>query len=265
MKRQIIIFSLCFIIGIFTLSAQKCDTLKWQTIETYYAKAHGGTYYKLNDGTILNMDTLSTFYPAIKYINISNDTFYKNTDIEFCIVVGVHSNTGAIGFFMDTRTYFYPHDILPGDTVDIMIGLGVNLNNVVLAVEEKGLTIEDISYCQIVTSVLYTEKDGQYTDSVFYLGADTATFHVIKSPVSILESTQTEISVFPNPAQSHFTVTNTENANLTLYNVLGQKVKQVLGEGESTIIRTEGLPQGIYLLKVEKEGAVLTKKIQISN
>ena len=73
------------------------------------------------------------------------------------------------------------------------------------------------------------------------------------------------ISVFPNPAQSHFTVTNTENANLTLYNILGQQVKQVIGDGENTIIYTEDLPQGIYLLKVEKEGAVLTKKIQISN
>ena len=81
---------------------------------------------------------------------------------------------------------------------------------------------------------------------------------------SIAEQNNSDICVYPNPAQSQFTVTNTENANLTLYNILGQKVKQVVGEGENTVIYTEDLPKGIYLLKVEKEGAVLTKKVQIS-
>jgi len=91
-------------------------------------------------------------------------------------------------------------------------------------------------------------------------------YHPTKGFSSIEEYTEGEdIQVYPNPAQSQFTVTNTENANLTLYNVLGQQVKQVAGTGENTLIHTEGLPQGIYILKVEKEGAVLTKKIQISN
>jgi len=118
---------------------------------------------------------------------------------------------------------------------------------------------------------VFTYDDaGNILSEVFYDSPDTTSifwkyYYIYKSSSNIAEYDASPISVFPNPAQSHFTVTNTENANLTLYNILGQKVRQVIGEGESTIIQTEGLPQGIYLLKVEKEGAVLTRKIQISN
>ena len=264
MKKVIINFSLCLIMGIFTAYAQ-CDTLKWKAFETYYAKVHLGTYYKMNDGVILNMDTISDICPAVNFTNISTDTFYKNTNIVFFSGTKVYADTGLIVQFSGVVPYIYPFDILPGDTLNSAIEMKANLNSIVSAVEAKGLTIEDIAYCYLFVGVAATQKDGSYTERVFYAGADSTLFYITKTPPpSIQETAQTEISVFPNPAQSHFTVTHTENANLTLYNILGQKVKQVVGEGETTVIYTEDLPQGIYLLKVEKEGAVLTKKIQIS-
>ena len=260
-------FSLCFILGIFTSYAQdRCDTLKWKTLETYYAKVHEGTYYKFNDSVTINMDTLSVFYPGIYYTNVSNDTFYKNTSITFCVGLKLCADTGTIVSFFDYTTYPFPSNCLPEDALNAAIGLRVDFNDIVSIVEGKNMTIEDIAYCHLLVGVLHTSRDGQYSDSVVYAGMDTTLFYITKTPPpSIRETTQAEISVFPNPAQSQFTVTNTENANLTLYNVLGQEVRQVIGEGESTIIQTEGLPQGIYILKVEKEGAVLTKKVQIVN
>jgi len=74
---------------------------------------------------------------------------------------------------------------------------------------------------------------------------------------------ETEIKVFPNPAQSQFTVTNTENANIYLYNILGQEVKQVVGKEENTTIYTDNLPAGMYILKVLKENRIVTKKVQV--
>jgi hypothetical protein len=88
-------------------------------------------------------------------------------------------------------------------------------------------------------------------------------YYIYNSPSSIQEYNLNSISIFPNPAQSQFTVTNTENATISLYNILGQKIKQVTGTEENTIIQTSDLPAGIYVLKVEKGNAVITKKVQI--
>ncbi|MDR0367586.1 MAG: T9SS type A sorting domain-containing protein, partial [Bacteroidales bacterium] len=107
-------------------------------------------------------------------------------------------------------------------------------------------------------------KDGNYSERVFYEGADTVTFFVVNyTDMQEIAFDAEDISIFPNPAQTQFTVTHTENATVTLYNLLGQKVRQLPGKEENTIICTEDLPQGIYLLKIEKENAVITKKVQI--
>ena len=265
MKKHVFIFGLCFIMGIFSVYAQeKCDTLKLKTIRTDYTQVQGGIYYKMNDGVIFNMDTISTFIPGIDITNISNDTFYKYTDITFFAGVWVYADTGLITRFSGNVKYYYAFDILPGDTFSVVIGLRFELNDIVSAVEEKGLTIEDIAYCHLLVGVSATQKDGIYTDSVIEAGMDTTLFYITRTPPpSIQETAQTEISVYPNPAQTQFTVTNTENANMTLYNLLGQEIKQLKGKEETTTIQTENLPQGIYLLKIEKGDAVLTKKVQI--
>jgi len=75
---------------------------------------------------------------------------------------------------------------------------------------------------------------------------------------------KTEIKVFPNPAHLQFTVTNTGNANIYLYNILGQEVKQVAGKEENTTIYTDNLPAGMYILKVLKGSILSTHKIQIT-
>ena len=72
-----------------------------------------------------------------------------------------------------------------------------------------------------------------------------------------------EISIFPNPARSQFTITNTENATIELFNILGQKIKQISSKEENTVIHTQNLPIGIYLLKVKKGDTVIAKKVQI--
>jgi len=68
--------------------------------------------------------------------------------------------------------------------------------------------------------------------------------------------------IFPNPAQTHFTVTNTEYASLQLYNMLGQEVWRAY----STEVETHcnaSLQQGLYVLKVVKNGVVSTHKVVV--
>ena len=272
MKKVIIIFSLC-LASIFTISAQdRCDTLKWKVSKSIYVKPNPSqtafqNFGKLQ-GAVINLDTLSAFTPGFSLINISNDTFFIGEEFHVMSFCYAYTDTGRYDqYYGIPAGYFFGTQVNPNDTFPIWLrGGSFNFSDIINTFLGQGLNFEQITHWEIRNMLLKTSKDGQYSDSVIYLGADTAIFYLVKTPPtppSILETTQAEISVFPNPAQSHFTVTNTENANLTLYNILGQKVKQVVGEGENTVIYTEDLPQGIYMLKVEKGDAVLAKKVQI--
>ena len=89
-------------------------------------------------------------------------------------------------------------------------------------------------------------------------------YHPTKQLLTIKEfAVGEEIQVYPNPVQTQFMVTNTANATIYLYNILGQEIKQVVGKEENTTIHTENLPAGVYILKVVKEKGVVTKKVQI--
>ena len=107
----------------------------------------------------------------------------------------------------------------------------------------------------------------QYHSTNFY--KLEASYQKIKiEPVGIgnyeLQNTN-YVKVYPNPARSQFTVTNAENTNLSLYNIVGQKVLQTFSKGNSTEVNIGFLPQGIYVLKVVKEGNISVHKIIISD
>ena len=71
------------------------------------------------------------------------------------------------------------------------------------------------------------------------------------------------IKIFPNPAQSQITVTNAQNADLRLYNILGQEVLHAYSYQENAVININSLPQGIYVLKVLKDGGLSVHKIVV--
>ena len=268
MKKSIFILNLYLAIGIVTSYAQdNCDTLKWKTTETYYSKSLTNTIANCNklDGAVINIDTLSAFYPGIEMVNISNDTFFTNTFFVIYSQVRIYADTGLITGFSGSVNCYFAFDRFPEDTLKGSMELMVNLNTMLNTVEGYGLTLENIDHLECIIGVVHTTRDGGYTDSIFYLGADTSIFYITKTPVNIQETEQSTISVFPNPAHTQFRVTNTEDASITLYNILGQEVKQIQGTAEQTTIYTDNLPAGIYVLKVEKEGTVFTKKVQVSD
>ena len=89
-------------------------------------------------------------------------------------------------------------------------------------------------------------------------------YHPTIKNVSMQEpSTTAERKIYPNPTQLQFTVTNTENATIQLFNMLGQEVLQVTNTEGNTVINVDFLPQGIYVLKVLKDNNPSVHKIQI--
>ena len=72
------------------------------------------------------------------------------------------------------------------------------------------------------------------------------------------------ISVYPNPTSGNYNITINENlisAKVTVYNLLGQKVK---GFSLDILTTNQNLDAGMYLLEIEKEGVVTTKKLLVN-
>ena len=214
-----------FIASIFSAQAQTyCDTLKWKAIKTYYGNVSGGNFNVLGelDGAVI--DTLPNLFFRMDFVNISNDTFYGNetiTDLMHCII---HTDTGSRRL-SDRGTLMLGKDCLPNDTIK----LGVQFfSQKFLDVLLSGIDFEDITHWEFIVGIVGTSKDGTYSDSVFYAGADTSIFYVVKSNVGIkeIENNVGVISVFPNPVNYELTITNYETDNYSIFSVVGQIVRK---------------------------------------
>jgi len=266
--RKIILFTAFIGLVLSTNAQEECDTLKWKTIESYYCEQTMGTIKKIDylDGAIINVDTLSVFYPGIGIVNISNDTFYDNEGFSIVAICLVYADIGLIGGWNSSKYYFFGKKFFPNDTIRAGIEIKADLQFMLNQIKDtKGIDIEEIRYWEMIIGVGYTDKDGDYSDSVFYAGADTSIFYVVRTPVGIVGANNYSPlrSVFPNPTRSHFTVTNTENANLYLYNMVGQEVWRAYNTDVETHCNVS-LPQGMYVLKVEKDGVFSIHKIVVS-
>ena len=72
------------------------------------------------------------------------------------------------------------------------------------------------------------------------------------------------IAVYPNPTTGNFNIKINDDlmgSKVTVYNILGQKVKQFTLENLTT---TQNLDKGMYLLEIEKEGNKTTKKLIVN-
>ncbi len=80
------------------------------------------------------------------------------------------------------------------------------------------------------------------------------------------EVLQNDIVIYPNPATNKFTIqTSAEIKNISLYNILGQKVmeKSFTGIQKTVTVDNLQLSKGYYLLKVNTHKGLVTKKIAI--
>ena len=74
-----------------------------------------------------------------------------------------------------------------------------------------------------------------------------------------------EFVLYPNPANEYLTIDN-ENIPIEeacFYNLMGQKVKQIPVNSMQTTINIQDLPAGIYIVKINTEQGIFTRKVQI--
>lgn len=84
------------------------------------------------------------------------------------------------------------------------------------------------------------------------------------SALSVSDFKESKVAIYPNPTNGEFTIQVSDyfvGAKATFYNLLGQKAKDL---NLRSIITTDFLNKGIYLLEIEKEGSKTTKKLIVN-
>ncbi|MBP7101609.1 MAG: T9SS type A sorting domain-containing protein [Bacteroidales bacterium] len=77
-------------------------------------------------------------------------------------------------------------------------------------------------------------------------------------------STEERILLFPNPTPTILNICNEKLIyKISFYNTIGQKVKQTIVNSNETTLDVSTLPAGMYLVKINTEQGVLTRKVQI--
>jgi|YNPMSStandDraft_1061717.scaffolds.fasta_scaffold00925_8 hypothetical protein len=68
---------------------------------------------------------------------------------------------------------------------------------------------------------------------------------------------KTYIKIFPNPANNYLQINfekAIQDANISLYNTIGQKVLQANNINNNIIINVKNIPEGLYMIKINIKG-----------
>ena len=112
-------------------------------------------------------------------------------------------------------------------------------------------------------------KQGKTSNSSTHTWTDTN--KLTGTALGVDESTSAEpISVSPNPFVYETTLRSDKNFNaatLTIYNALGQEMKQIKNISDQTVtIHRDNLPRGMYFIRVtEGNKTILTDKLLVTD
>ena len=179
-------------------------------------------------------------------------------------------NPDSIYYAYRTYADVYPNYMLYGNTISIAnFSWDGKLNfNYTLDLPIDSGVFRHIWFCKALSNggVLIGGSEGDFFG--FYRKSFLLYHHPTeKIPgVNVYELQNThDVNVYPNPTSGKFTVTNTENASLLLYNMVGQEVLRAYGKEENTVIDVNSLQQEVYVLKVVKDGVSSTHKVIVSD
>lgn len=211
---------------------------------------------------VLAIDNNSKLYvlDSLEYNGLDKS---KNYDFHIC--VQLLNNSGSA--------------LNTGDTVRVQLSLNNSPRNLTFILNKdwesdstlltslKGLAIPASSLvegkfaneiCAKVTEV-YTHGGLRTITDAGFCGKFTVTF-----ATGVAESAMDAISLYPNPVRNNLTIENADNVTVNIYAVNGQMVKSLVVNGTANVDMSD-LSNGIYIVKMQSQGSISTKKIQVNH
>jgi hypothetical protein len=244
-------------------------------VKKHYNPAVLGTDYTINNGVItflsngeyevtMKNDAIITHqnYPAsvtAAYYVVSTDATLSSlylTGVDFYYGYTYECELNPT-FSSDITNYTVN---VPFEVQEVYIGASRNAYYATVTgdVSSDWYDRKQLQVGQTVFHIIVTAEDGETTRTY------TVTVHREKdNSITETETAMEKIKAYPNPAQTQFTVTNTEDADIYLFNILGQKVLQTHGTEKNTVINTAPFPQGVYVLKVVKDNVSTVHKVVV--
>jgi hypothetical protein len=100
----------------------------------------------------------------------------------------------------------------------------------------------------------------------WYYGSDdiALNFHTGEGAVvNAAQNVAEGIDMYPNPSNGIVNFTNVENATIEVYNMMGQIVASESNVSENASIDLSGVANGNYIVRIVKDGAIATSKLNI--
>ena len=129
-----------------------------------------------------------------------------------------------------------------------------------LAVSDTTHTITGLepeeTYHYLVTSVAGAHSS-DFSNAIEVTTTDTST--------SVNTVTETNIAIYPNPAQNHLFIEGMEpKSSIDVFSITGSKVRRLENQSGSVNLDVSGLDNGMYIIKIKAANKSVSKKIFIS-
>jgi hypothetical protein len=147
------------------------------------------------------------------------------------------------------------------NTAQYQINLYSEINNSFIAQNANSISISNLAqlerkqpYKLTIRAIDSPMTTNAARDFIFYftIGNTDSTFCTLPLDLGGVEISKNEVLLYPNPTQNQFTITNSNNMYLQVYDILGNIVIQKKLTSTSEIINTDFLIKGIYIIKVGK-------------
>ena len=120
-----------------------------------------------------------------------------------------------------------------------------------------------VEYCYKVTAVYESEED--YCESDFAFDADEMYDYVCVLITDTDDPLALTTNLYPNPARDQVTISSSEVINrITIINYVGQLVEDSEMNQHKTILNTSNYESGVYVVRIETENGVVTKRFAIA-
>ena len=102
------------------------------------------------------------------------------------------------------------------------------------------------------------------TNDAWYYGSDDIAIKFYEAgEIYVNENIAEGIEMYPNPSTGIVNFSNVENATIEIYNMMGQVVASMSDASENASFDLSGVANGNYVVRIVKDGAIATTKLNI--
>ena len=228
------------------------------------------------------------------YYSWDNDVYSSNDSIsDLCvglhtlIVVDANSDTVAINFgITDTSSTFNNQNntgVTPNDTLLYLIeNCDIDYSQTVDSAFVSDFTVIDsttfILECEIwqsgnvtqtLDTLVFNTQGVNYLEIVFYCNTNKSTTSLLKitdyinieNITNVLEITDNNIKLYPNPSNGNFIIEGENINNITVVDINGRVIKSININSTKINIELLDKQKGIYFAKILSDNKVIVKKL----